>query len=117
MGLSCAAGRRPVRQRVVGDNRNGAQWGWQAGLGLERDHVDMKWCFIGDGGEGGGKRTYSYSTSALREWGKNGLVPFFDTRSVRHHLPAALIYNTAYFVGTQNISCHERIPQGLRRNW
>jgi hypothetical protein len=21
------------------------------------------WCFIGDGGEGGGKRTYSYSTA------------------------------------------------------
>jgi hypothetical protein len=27
----------------------------RAGLGsLERDRVDMKWCFIGDGGEGGG---------------------------------------------------------------
>jgi len=25
--------------------------------------------------------------------------------------------STAYFAGTQNISCQERIPQGLRRNW
>ena len=25
--------------------------------------------------------------------------------------------STAYFEGTQNISCHKRIPQGLRRNW
>ena len=81
MGLSCAAGRRPVRQRVVGDNRNGAQWG-RAGRGwlvsLERDRV-TKWCFIGDEEKGGGKRTYSYSTAPDSDKGeKMGLVPFFD---------------------------------------
>jgi hypothetical protein len=38
-----------------------------AGLGLG-DHVDMK-CFIGDGGEGGGERTYSYSTAPHSENG------------------------------------------------
>ena len=77
MGLSCVAGRLPVRQRVVGDNRNGARWG----RGGSRDHVDMKWCFIGDGGEGGGERNYSYSTAPHSDkWGKMS-SPFFDTRS------------------------------------
>jgi hypothetical protein len=28
--------------------------GGGAGGAGSRDHVDMKWCFIGDGGEGGG---------------------------------------------------------------
>ena len=41
-----------------------------AALGLKRDHVDMKWCFIGDGGEGGGKRTYSYSTAPHSDKGE-----------------------------------------------
>ncbi len=45
--------------------------GRRAGLGsLERDRVDMKWCFIGDGGEGGGKRTYSYSTAPHKDKGE-----------------------------------------------
>jgi hypothetical protein len=43
----------------------------RAGLGsLEQDCVDMKWCFIGDGGEGGGKRTYSYSTAPHKDKGE-----------------------------------------------
>jgi len=67
-GLSCAAGRRPVRQRVVGDNQ--MQWsastmgaGGRPGLGLELlDRVDNV-VFYWQRRRRGGKRTYSYSTA------------------------------------------------------
>ena len=44
--------------------------GGGAGGAGSRDHVDMKWCFIGDEEKGGGKRTYSYSTAPHSDKGE-----------------------------------------------
>jgi hypothetical protein len=57
LGLSCAAGRQPVRQRVVGDNqmqRSVSTMG-VGGQGWVSVIVLTMCCFIGDGGEGGEK--------------------------------------------------------------
>ena len=72
MGLSCAAGRRPVNVWLVTTKRcrvrarwgRGGPGGWVAARGWVLSYpFDNMWCFVGDGGEGGGERTYSYSTA------------------------------------------------------
>ena len=52
-------------------------------------------------------------------WVRNGIKVY----NSYYRLPRPLGYtrlpppSAGYFAGTQNISSHERIPQGLRRNW
>jgi hypothetical protein len=43
-------------------------------------------------------------------------VFFFTKKAIDACREVVQRSSTAYFVGTQNISCHERIPQGLRMN-